>query len=76
MTFFSTDTPPLEAILEWKMNLFEKFHFLEGKRGEELKVLCEQRETGLRAELENLSAEALEKKLQSCKGEFSLLALG
>jgi hypothetical protein len=76
MTFFATDTPPLEAVLEWKMKLFEKSHFLEGKRGEELKALCDQREAELRDELGNMSAEALEKKLQSCKDEFSLLALG
>jgi len=75
MTFFATETPPIEAIVEWKMNLFSKYHFLQGKRDEELKTLCDQREAELRAELKNESAEALEKKLQSCKDEFSLLAL-
>lgn len=75
MPFFAIDTPPLEAIVEWKMNLFEKSHSLEGKSGEELKVLCDQREAELRTELEGKSAEELEKKLQACKDEFSLLAL-
>lgn len=75
MKFFDPETPPIEAIVEWKMNLFSKYHSLHGKEGEELKTLCDQREAELRAELANESVEALEKKLQSCKDEFSLLAL-
>jgi hypothetical protein len=68
-------TPLIEAIVEWKMNLFSKYYFLEGKRGDELKTLCDQNEARLRHELENKPVEVLEKKLKSCKFEQTLLAL-
>lgn len=71
------DTPAhlIEAIVDWKMNLFRGYHLLQGAREPELDQLCVANEEKLRAELQNLSFEELQKKLKGCEFERQILAI-